>query len=92
MKAFKLSESRYEHGAAAYTEVLDMQRAAVAAEQLLISAQLARASSFVTLYKVLGGGALEEQPAEGDAKGMTSSAEVSPNGAASKSSRRPNAA
>lgn len=60
VKAFKLSESRYEHGAAAYTEVLDMQRAAVAAEQLLISAQLARASSFVTLYKVLGGGALEE--------------------------------
>lgn len=59
VKAYKLSESRYAAGAAAYTEVLEMQRAAVAAEQQLIVSQLERTASFVTLYKVLGGGALE---------------------------------
>lgn len=59
LKAYRLSEDRYELGVASYTEVLDAQRASVAAEQQLISAQLARTASFVTLYKVLGGGALE---------------------------------
>lgn len=64
-KAYELSYSRYRHGAAAYTEVLDAQRAKVSAEQALIGTQLARASSLVTLYKVLGGGAVEEPVLEG---------------------------
>ena len=55
-KAYELSDSRYKHGAAAFTEVLEMQRAKVAADQQLIVAQLSRAASLVTLYKVLGGG------------------------------------
>ncbi len=64
-KAYEISNSRYQHGAAAYTEVLDAQRAKVSAEQVLITTQLARASSLVTLYKVLGGGALEEPAKQG---------------------------
>lgn len=55
-KTYELSDARYKAGAAAYTEVLDAQRAAVAAKQTLIATQLSRASSLVTLYKVLGGG------------------------------------
>lgn len=54
--AYKLADARYKHGAAAYTEVLEQQRAMVAAQQTLIATQLSRASSLVTLYKVLGGG------------------------------------
>ncbi|MBM6703131.1 efflux transporter outer membrane subunit [Sutterella massiliensis] len=57
-KTYELSDARYKAGAAAYTEVLDAQRTAVAAKQVLISTQLSRASSLVTLYKVLGGGSV----------------------------------
>lgn len=59
--AYKLSESRYKQGAAAYTEVLDAQRTKVAAEQTYIASQLSRATSLVTLYKVLGGGSVLAQ-------------------------------
>lgn len=55
-RAYALSNSRYKHGAASYSDVLQQQRAKVAADQALITAQLSRASSLVTLYKVLGGG------------------------------------
>ena len=55
-RAYELSNSRYKHGAASYSDVLQQQRAKVAADQALITAQLSRASSLVTLYKVLGGG------------------------------------
>lgn len=67
-RAYELSNSRYKHGAAAYTEVLDAQRAKVSADQQLITAELARASSMVTLYKVLGGGTRIAQPAAADGK------------------------
>ena len=68
-KAYELSSSRYKAGAAAFTEVLEMQRAKVAADQQLISAELSRASSLVTLYKVLGGGTtLAEKTGAADAK------------------------
>lgn len=68
-KAYELSDSRYKLGAAAYTEVLDAQRTKVAAEQAVIAAELSRASSLVTLYKVLGGGTeLPQQEASGEAK------------------------
>lgn len=59
--AYELSESRYKQGAAAYTEVLDAQRTKVAAEQTYIASQLSRATSLVTLYKVLGGGSVLAQ-------------------------------
>lgn len=69
-KAFDLSSARYQHGAAAYTEVLDAQRTKVAAEQAVITAELSRASSLVTLYKVLGGGTeLPPPPAETEGQG-----------------------
>lgn len=55
-RAYELSNSRYKHGAASYSDVLQQQRTKVAADQALITAQLSRASSLVTLYKVLGGG------------------------------------
>ena len=67
-RAYELSNSRYKHGAAAYTEVLDAQRAKVSADQQLIAAELARASSMVTLYKVLGGGTRIAQPKAVDGK------------------------
>ena len=71
-QAFELSSARYKHGAAAYTEVLDAQRTKVSAQQAVITAELSRASSLVTLYKVLGGGTELPEPAkttEGAEKG-----------------------
>ena len=55
-QSFKLSEERYRNGMDSYLTVLDSQRANFSAQQSLISAKLARATSTVTLYKVLGGG------------------------------------
>lgn len=55
-EALRLSEQRYKNGADSYLEVLDSQRANFSAQQAVISAQLARAASLVTLYKVMGGG------------------------------------
>jgi len=63
-QAFELSSARYKHGAAAYTEVLDAQRTKVSAQQAVITAELSRASSLVTLYKVLGGGTELPEPAK----------------------------
>lgn len=70
-RAYELQDSRYKAGAAAYSDVLDAQRMAVSAKQTLIASQLSRASSLVTLYKVLGGGAVlpsdeAPQPAQAD--------------------------
>ena len=64
-ETFRLSQERYKNGADSYLEVLDSQRANFSAQQAVISAQLSRAASLVTLYKVLGGGSqLEtEEPA-----------------------------
>ena len=44
--------------------MLDSQRSNFTAQQAVISAQLSRAASLVTLYKVLGGGSQLEEPAE----------------------------
>ena len=63
-ETLRLSEERYKNGADSYLEVLDSQRANFSAQQAVISAQLSRAASLVTLYKVLGGGSqLEESSA-----------------------------
>jgi len=55
-ESYRLSRARYEKGVDSYLNVLDSQRALYAAQQGLISVNLARLSNLVTLYKVLGGG------------------------------------
>lgn len=63
-ETLRLSEERYKNGADSYLEVLDSQRSNFSAQQAVINAQLSRAASLVTLYKVLGGGSQLEEPAE----------------------------
>ena len=55
-ESFRLSEARYKGGVDSYLGVLDAQRQLYAAQQELVSVELADATSLVTLYKVLGGG------------------------------------
>ena len=49
---------RYEKGVNSYLNVLDSQRSLYAAQQGMIGVRLARLANLVTLYKVLGGGAI----------------------------------
>lgn len=53
---FKLSDLRYQNGAASYLDLLDAQRSLFAAQQAVVQAHLAQLQTQVTLYKVLGGG------------------------------------
>lgn len=55
-EGLRLSEERYRNGMDSYLTVLDSQRSNFSAQQALISAKLARATSTITLYKALGGG------------------------------------
>ncbi len=55
-ETFRLSQERYRNGMDSYLSVLDSQRMNFSAQQTLISAKLAKATSTVMLYKVLGGG------------------------------------
>ncbi len=52
----RLAQLRYDHGSAAYLEVLDAQRDLFDAEQQLVQAKRALLSSQVALYAALGGG------------------------------------
>jgi outer membrane protein, multidrug efflux system len=52
----RLSQLRYDNGAAAYLDVLDAQRDLLAAEQQLVQTRRALLSSQVSLYAALGGG------------------------------------
>ena len=54
----RLSQLRYDHGAAAFLEVLDAQRDLLVAEQQVVQMRRALLSSQVSLYAALGGGAL----------------------------------
>ena len=54
--SYDLSVVRYNSGADSFLEVLVNQRSNFAAQQNLIAARLNRATSAVTLYKVMGGG------------------------------------
>ena len=54
----QLSEARYLKGIDNFLNVLDAQRSLYSAQQNLIFIRLARLTNQVTLYKVLGGGAL----------------------------------
>lgn len=56
-RARALAEVRYRNGVDSRLELLDAQRTDDAAQQTLVTLQLAEASNRVTLYKVLGGGA-----------------------------------
>ncbi len=55
-KAHELSKARYERGRDSFLSLLDAQRSLYAAQQGLVSAQLAEQANRITLYKVLGGG------------------------------------
>jgi multidrug efflux system outer membrane protein len=55
-ESHRLSDARYTKGIDSYLTVLDAQRSLYSAQQGLISLRLARLTSLVTLYKVLGGG------------------------------------
>jgi multidrug efflux system outer membrane protein len=58
-RVHQLSKARYEQGRDSFLNLLDAQRSLYAAQQGLVSAQLAEQSNRVTLYKVLGGGWME---------------------------------
>lgn len=58
----RLAQLRYDHGSAAYLEVLDAQRDLLAAEQQVLGTERALLSSQVALYSALGGGANSSQP------------------------------
>ena len=60
-KAYELAQTRYRHGSESFLTVLDSQRSYVSAQTQLTVAQQARAMSLVTLYKTLGGGAVDHQ-------------------------------
>jgi multidrug efflux system outer membrane protein len=58
-ESFRLSQARYEKGVDSYLTVLDSQRSLYNAQQNLIGTRLTRLANLVTLYKVLGGGAVK---------------------------------
>jgi outer membrane protein, multidrug efflux system len=58
---YRLSDARYTRGIDSYLRVLDAQRSLYGAQQGLIAIRLARLTNLVTLYKVLGGGALSNE-------------------------------
>ena len=55
---FRLADLRYRNGASSYLEVLDSQRSLFLLQQALAQVRLAYWQNQVTLYKVLGGGAI----------------------------------
>ena len=55
-RVYALSDARFKAGADSYLAVLDAQRSLYAAQQTLLSLQLAEQVNRITLYKVLGGG------------------------------------
>lgn len=61
--SFRLSEARFSKGIDSYLTLLDAQRTLYSAQQSLITTRLSRENNLITLYKVLGGGAMA--PADG---------------------------
>ena len=55
-ESYRLTDLRYQKGVDSYQPVLDALRTSISAQQSLITAQLARQSNAVNLYKVFGGG------------------------------------
>jgi multidrug efflux system outer membrane protein len=56
---YRLSQALFQQGIASFLVVLDSQRTLYTAQQTLISLRLAKLENLVTLYKVLGGGTLD---------------------------------
>lgn len=57
-RAYSLSLAQYRAGAASYLDTLTEQRALYAARQTEVTKRLSAETNLVTLYKVLGGGAI----------------------------------
>ena len=55
-EAVRIANIRYRAGLSSYVEVLDAQQQLFPAENALSSTRLARLSTFVQLYRALGGG------------------------------------
>jgi outer membrane protein, multidrug efflux system len=58
--AYKLADMRFRGGVDSYLSALDAQRSLYSAQQQLQNVRLLRLQNLVTLYKVLGGGLLEQ--------------------------------
>jgi multidrug efflux system outer membrane protein len=58
-RAHQLSKARYDRGSDSYLNLLDAQRNLYTAQQGLVTSQLAEQANRITLYKVLGGGWME---------------------------------
>ena len=59
----KLSDLRYRNGVASYMDLLDAQRSLFALQQAVVQVRLAQLQHQVGLYKALGGGWTEPDPA-----------------------------
>ena len=70
----RLSQLRFDNGAAAFLEVLDAQRDLLVAEQQTVQLRRALLSSQVGLYAALGGGAPEPAPARATSSDLTPAA------------------
>lgn len=57
-RAYRLSQARYRYGTDSYLDTLVDQRTLYTSRKNEVSRRLARQTNLVTLYKVLGGGAL----------------------------------
>ncbi len=62
-RRLQLSDLRYRNGIANYLDLLDAQRSLFATQQALVLTQLQQLQNQVALYKVLGGGWREADPA-----------------------------
>jgi multidrug efflux system outer membrane protein len=58
-ESYRLSDALFRRGIDSFLQVLDSQRSLYTAQQSLITLHLAKLTNLVTLYKVLGGGVLE---------------------------------
>jgi multidrug efflux system outer membrane protein len=58
-ESYRLSNALFQKGIDSFLQVLDSQRSLYTAQQSLITLHLAKLTNLVTLYKVLGGGVLE---------------------------------
>ena len=70
----RLSQLRFDNGAAAFLDVLDAQRDLLVAEQQTVQLRRALLSSQVGLYAALGGGAPEPAPARATSSDLTPAA------------------
>lgn len=63
-ESYDLSYARYKHGIDSFLNVLDAQRSLFSAQQQEIEVEKQRLANLVNLYKVLGGGVLDDTKEE----------------------------